>query len=610
MFSTILSAVGMFQSNSRANRAARQQAQMQKEQLAMQEKQFELALEELGMKREEQQYQRTMEAFNRTIKANEREFSETNLQDYKDRLIAERMETVDRQLKEDKAAARFREFQLSQLLTNQDISAQERERAVSEMEEAQAIARGERDERRREYLERKATAEAEQQFRMETFQDAQQTAQSERAFELEQLLRNQNISATERREAMDMLSEAKALAGFESDRDYQNFLSTQETRQAERDYGMGMFEGAQDIAAREREDIISQRGNIMSAIDELRSGLRGTQAGLQDIPDVQVVTEADFQSEIDRRTDQNISDVDRAIERVASINEADLIREGMEVSDKATGRRGDIASRLASEYDAARNRAYDEALQYITGRQGVQAGDINQIVQNRGAILGEEGTIAGAGIRDMMSLPTAPSANAAMGFYSAVPSGSYDRSIASAGNFRAPISVNSAAYNKNIGSANSAMGFMPTGTANIAFDIGSAGGYNDFRGIGSSIYDNINISTGLAPYLNPRSASTNAGMNLASQVYDPYRMQFDPSSYFSNAQSIGSNLLSGANSSYDAAMTNSARSGANFGSSLNDWYMDGGDDYLNSFIPDDSIFKGLFVNMDKNSPSLNKGNAK
>lgn len=611
MFSAILSGIGLLQSNSRANRAAADQRRAQEQQAEMQAKQYELALEELGLRREEMEYQRAMEAFNRAIAANERDFREDNLQEYKDQLLTERMDSVNRQIMEDRAAARFREFQLGQLLRNQQISGAERERAIAEMEEAQAIARGERDEERREYLERKATAQAEQQFRMETFQDAQRNAQAERAFEIEQLLRNQQISASERREALDMLAEAKALAGFESERDYQNFLAAQETRRAERDYGLGIFEDAQGVAERERQDIIAQRGNIMQAIDDLRSGLRSTQVGLQDIPDVPIVTEGDIRSEIDRRTEANISDVDRAAERVASVNEADLIRTGMDVSDLATQRRGDIAARLSDEYNNARNRAYDEALQYITGRQGIFASDINQIANNRSAMLNEEASIGQAGIQNMIALPTAPSANAALNFYSAVPSAAYDRSIASAGNFSSPLNVGSAIYNNNIGSANAAMGYMPTGTANIGFNIGSAGGNRDFRGIGSAIYDDINVGTGLASYLNPRSAATTSGLTLGSEVFTPYQLNYDPSSYFTAAQSIGSNILSGANSAYNNAMNNSAMAGANFGSSLNDWYMDGGDDYINnSLYGDDGYFgpdhwsKGLFVNMDSNSPSL------
>ena len=601
MFSTILAGIGVLQSNSREKRALAQQKEAQRQQYEMQLKQYELALEELGMKREEQEYQRAMEAFNRTIKQNERDFSETNLQEYKDQLKSERMADVERQLKEDKAAARLTEFRLSQLLRNQEISAAERERAVSEMEEAQRIVRGERDEERREYLSRKATAQAEQQFRMETFQDAQRTAKAERAFELEQMLRNQNISAEERRQALDMLAEAKATAGFESERDYQNFLTAQATRQQERDFGLGIFSDAQDIAAREREDIVAQRGNIMSAIDDLRGGLRQTQRGLQDIPDVEVITEADFQNELNRRTQQNLSDVDRAAERVASVNEADLINRGMEVSDQATARRGDVASRLAAEYDAARGRAYDDAVQYISGRQGMRSSDINQILKNRGAILGEEASIGGAGIADMMRLPTAPSANAALDFYRAVPTGAYDRSIGSANDFRAPIAINSAIFDDNIGSANSAMGFMPTGTANIDFNIRSAAGNRDFRGIGSSIYDNINIGTGLANYARPSSSATNAGMNMTSAAYDPYRLQFDPSSYFSNAQSIGSNILTGASSSYDTAANNAASAASGFGSSLNDFMLDGGNDYFfnnlygeGNYFPSDHWSRGLF----------------
>ena len=606
MFSAILSAAGVVQSFIGGNRASNAQESAAAQQAAQAERNYQLGLRQLEMQQEENAYQREMERYNRAIRENERRFSEGELGEYKNQLISERMEGVERQLREDRAAARLREFNLSQLLRNQQISGEERARAIAEMEEAQAIARGERDEERREYLSRKATAEAEQQFRVEEYQNAGTIAASERAFEIEQMLRNQNIKGDERAQALDMLAEAKAMAGFESERDYQNFLEAKATRASERRDGLNVFERGMDTAAAERQEIMNQRNAISQAVDSLRSGLRGTQRGLQDIPDVQMITDADIRGEIDRRTTENLSDVDRAATAVASVNEADLIRSGMDASTTGTAKRGDIAARLSQEFSNARSRAYDDALRYISGKQGVYGNDINQVMKSRQAQLDEEMGIGRAGIQDMIGLPTAPSANNALQFYSSVPTAAYDRSIGSANDFNAPLQVGSSIYDANIGSANAAMAYMPTGTANIGFNIGSGAGPRDMRGMGTAIYDSINIGTGLSDYRAPSSAATVAGLNLGSAVSNPYQMSFDPSSYFNASNSGYDNIASNANTRYNTAMTNSANAGRAFGRAANDWWLDGGSDFFNDkafgadgsggFLGDkDSFFYGAFV---------------
>lgn len=617
MFSAILGGLGVVNSFIGGRSASKAQKQAAAQQADQAERNYQLGLRQLELQQEENAYQREMERYNRAIRENERSFSEGELGEYKNQLISERMRGVERQLREDRAAARLREFNLSQLLRNQQISGEERARAIAEMEEAQAIARGERDEERREYLSRKATAQAEQQFRMEEYQNASSTAASERAFEIEQMLRNQNIRGEERAQALDMLAEAKATAGFESERDYQNFLEAKATRAGERRDGLNIFERGMDTAAAERQDIMSQRNSISQAIDSLRSGLRGTQRGLQDIPDVQMITDADIRGEIERRTQENLSDVDRAATAVASANEADLIRSGMDVSTTGTARRGDIAARLSQEFANARSRAYDDALGYIQGKQGVYGNDINQVINNRNAIMSEEMGVGRAGIQDMIGLPTAPSANNALQFYSSVPTAAYDRAIGSANNFDAPLQVGSSVYDANIGSANAAMGYLPTGTANIGFNIGSGAGPRDMRGMGTAIYDSINIGSGLGDYRAPTSAATALGLNLNSSITDPYRLSFDPNSYFNASNTGYDNIASAANSRYNSAATNAQRSGDAFGSALNDWWLDGGDDFFNEkafgkdgsggFLGDkDSFLYGGFVGNEKSMSLKNR----
>jgi hypothetical protein len=160
------------------------------------------------------------------------------------------------------------------------------------------------------------------------------------------------------------------------------------------------------------------------------------------------------------------------------------------------------------------------------------------------------------------------------------------------------------------------MGYMPTGTANIGFNIGSGAGHRGMRGMGSSIYDSINIGTGLGDYRVPSSSATVAGLNLGSAVSNPYQMSFDPNSYFSASNSGYDNIASAANSRYNSAATNAQRSGDAFGSAINDWWLDGGDDFFNErafgkdgsggFLGDsDSFLYGGFVG-NENSMGLNK----
>ena len=366
---------------------------------------------------------------------------------------------------------------------------------------------------------------AEREFEIDRMLRLDKEAASQRAFQLEQYLSNKNLKEEERALALRQLEEAKAIAKGERDEEKKRFELAKAQKNIERQFQLKEYGEAKNQAFAERQFMMDQRKGIMDQIYGLQSGLQDTYAGLQDVPDVERISEADIEAEIQRRQGEYTADVDRAATAVASVNEADLIRDGMDLSTKGTARRGDIASRLAQEYQNARSRAYDDSMGFIAGKQGVRNTDLNTILASRGSQLGQAGDVYGAGIGMMSQLPNAPSAMTGYN-YGNVGSGVYDRSIgSSANNFQDKYGLRSGADNE-------------------FFNIG--GNYSNMTG--------------------PRSsAAYGGGMSLGSGIYSPYTgTSYNPSSYSNNMSTYANNNLSYANQGSNNAA-------GVFGRTISDW---------------------------------------
>lgn len=343
-------------------------------------------------------------------------------------------------------------------------------------------------------------------------------------FNLQNLLQRQDISAEEREFAIQQLNEVKAIAAGERDEDKRRFYEERAMAQMEREFLMGQFMEARDQSYAERADQMSTRNMIMNQIFGMQDALRDTSRDLGFMPQVDRITQADIDAEIAKRTDQYIGDIDRAADRVASVNEADLIRSGLDESTPGTARRGDITARIADEYNKARLKAQDDAIRYITGESDVLTGNIEDIMAQRGRILSETGNVYGAGIDQLMQTPQATSAVDAYRLAQMIPSGIYSRNLLSASDFDAPI---------------------PIGTAAVT-------------GV---------LTPGMADYSRPTSLASNQAFNVKSGILPPYGVTLqDPSAYMSNAIGIGNNLYNAASSMYDQSAKRAYDSSVGFGS--------------------------------------------
>ena len=130
-------------------------------------------------------------------------------------------------------------------------------------------------------------------------------------------------------------------------------------------------------------------------------------------------------------------------------------------------------------------------------------------------------------IDQLLQMRNLPSSLGVYNNISSVGSGIYDRQLMSAGNYRPPVNIHSAIYE----------------------------GLNPISSI---------ATRGVMP-----SASTNQGFNVKSGVYSAQPITPpNASTYMSNANTIGSNLLSSATSGYSNALQSLANASSGFGTDL------------------------------------------
>jgi hypothetical protein len=340
------------------------------------------------------------------------------------------------------------------------------------------------------------------------------------AFRLEQALQNQRLSAEERAFAIQELQEAQMIASEERTEDLRRFYENDARTQLQRDFMMGVFQDAQSTAREEQRLDLDQRDALLGRIDRLTGTVQAAYDSMGQAPTVERLTAGDIDREISRRTDQYVGDVDRAAERVASINEANLIRTGMDRSTPGTQARGEVAARLADEYQTARMRAYDDALKYITGRSGALAGNVNDIMANRGAILGEVSGVAGTGMRELATLPQVRSRLSGNEFARLVGDGVYDRSIMSANNYNAPVAVGSGIYEAD----------MRPGLSD--FRLGTSAAINRAAGLPTAITNPATLRLE-----SPEGYLASAGANSVNQLNNASNMYASSSARLGEASS-------------------------------------------------------------------------
>jgi len=517
-------------------------------------------LDALRAQQEENEYIRQREMMDRMTRGSERDFAESQLFSYLDQLDAERQYGMDRQQVLDRDAARQRAFQLQQLLTNQDLRADERRFALEQLRIAQDIAAGERDFTMGIYQD-EADRLAERQSM------ADQEAREMQLYRLREAARNRDLVASEREFAKMLLGQAQDVAGAERDEQMARFLEDRDTRADERQFVVDQYEDYLRQAQAERDAEMGIREQILAGADDLQSRLEATASQLGYIPEIEQITPEMIDAEVARRTGEYMSDVDRAAEAVASVNEADLIRAGIDVSTGATQRRGDIAGRLAQEYQNARSRAYDDAMGYISGRSNAMATNVGNIMDRRAAILGETANIGGAELGILQNLRQLPSATGAYQMAANIGSGILDRNIVSANNYNAPIAVTSGLYDAS-NAMTSGMSNYDYNLMNLMSGVSSNNNYSSPVAIGSAIYDG-SIGGNYASTLSPSSAASTAGLNLGSSVMAPYNQTLqNPMTYLGNANSYNNSIISGLMGQYNQGRERMANASSHFGDLL------------------------------------------
>ena len=376
-----------------------------------------------------------------------------------------------------------------------------------------------------EYAKNSEQLKGEREYMLSRQLMADQEAAKQRQFQLEEYLKNKNLAADERKQALKMLAEAKAVAKGERDDDLKRFYTAQQQRLDERDYAMRQYQTMQDRLVGERQYDIANRNKVEGRINNLYQTLQRTKDGLGNMPTVRQFTEKEFADEEGRRRDLGIKLVDRAADKVASINEANLIRSGIDSGSAGVNKRAEITAQISDLYERAAMQARDEALKYITGVQDSLYTGFDKELARRQAMLGEVGGVEGTGITQLMQLRDPRSA--VDNSYMQLPSGVYDRGIVTAGNFSSPLAVNSAILNAPQ---------LPYGMANT---------------------------------LSIPSATNSGFTSIASAVTGPSQSQFvNPQGFFNTASEIGNSMLNIYNQNWSDAQNRAAAAAAAAGGSL------------------------------------------
>lgn len=292
-------------------------------------------------------------------------------------------------------------------------------------------------------------------------------AAAERARQIQEHMQNKVMAAEERAYAMQLLEEAQEIARGEKAEDIERFHANQYQAQKEREFAIAEMERKQGIAADERSFELGKRQALEDRFTGLQTALDGAAASLGPMPTLEALTQADIDSTVDRYRDQAMTNMDYVIDRVAGQGEAALIRSGLDGSDPG-GVRSRIASQLSNDRQNARLAAEMEALQYITGERGALYNDIANQFQTRSATFNDLSQQYLGGTQQLASLlnstPSANQYNLDVG----IGTGVYDRQIASANNFQAPVPIGSAILSGQFGDGMGQTLTMPSLTQNPA----------------------------------------------------------------------------------------------------------------------------------------------
>lgn len=487
-----------------AAKAAAEAAMYESQQRRLSEQaMMELSRQQLGMgadilRREQaqQEYAYGLNSVNQALALNQRDYGRQLVAMDRERAIQERNVQIERVRELDYAAQVEFERRLAAMQANATITASERERAITEMQRAQQIAAQERAQQIAWLEEDRARAERERTEALDYLNFNRDIARDEREFDINQLQRSQGIAASERRQALGYLEDARDRAARERDTDLFNFNRASEQARSERAFQESEYRAMRAQAMAERAFDIERRNQIDAATSRYGDALSAALESMGAPRQVNYLGEDAIAAEAGRREQVAIDDINQMADRVASINEANLIRGGVDQSTRATAERGDITARMAEEMAKAREAARSEAIRYIAGvNDQLRLGE-DQDRTRRAQTLQETANVYGVPVEMLMRSPQVASALNGPSF-NQVGSAVYDRGIQSANNFDSPLAVDSANFNMNVGSAGDYQGPLGVNSTLLNRNFGSANDYRLPLDVRSAAYGSLEGDLGL-----------------------------------------------------------------------------------------------------------------
>jgi hypothetical protein len=291
-----------------------------------------------------------------------------------------------------------------------------------------------------EYKERLA---AERNFQVSRQVDSDRDQAKQRLEALEERTRARGISQEERDFAKAELKHAQSIASGERDEELTRFYDDRYSKQQERDYELAEGNWAKQQALQERQYDIARYGDMYGRVDTMQGALEDAYAALGAAPELQQLTMGDFDQEYQDRASEYASDIDRAAQMVASQGEAGRMTRGMDAGTLTNDEKVELTRQLSDKYTNARRQAYDDAIQYISGKSDALSSNYGNIFKNRGSRLGEVSDVQGAGLDTLRTLRAPSSAVDAARFTTGADTGILDRRITSANDYRAPVTLES-----------------------------------------------------------------------------------------------------------------------------------------------------------------------
>lgn len=291
---------------------------------------------------------------------------------------------------------------------------------------------------------------SEQEYEKYRISEADQMAAKERERQLNKLINDEQVSKEERQRALEELDYVRSIAQGEREYDVRQYEADQMTAQLEYQYRMQEYERMMGIASEERQFIIDRQERILSEAGIIGDEMDRVMAQFGDYTPPKRYTEADVERTNSQFLSDYMADADRAAEKIASVNEAGLIRNGVDMSSTGdSSRRELLQEQITPLYNRARIQARNDALSYITGLQtneieaakadlAARSGVMDEVMKREGmtlAALQGLGDPASARISDYLQMGSSVIS---------------PRNLASAGSYSSPLDIRSAILNRDL----------------------------------------------------------------------------------------------------------------------------------------------------------------